>query len=36
LRRQAVESVQRQADIEASDDVDLDEYLKRYFDEQPG
>jgi len=36
LRRQAVESVQRQADIEASDDVDLDEYLKRYFNEQPG
>ena len=33
LRRLAVESIQQQAEIEASDDIDLDEYLKQYFDE---
>ncbi len=30
-RREAAESLQRQADIEASDDIDLDTYLYNYF-----
>jgi glutamate--cysteine ligase len=31
LETEAIESVTRQADIEAADDISLDEYLQRYF-----
>ena len=31
FQQEAQESLQRQAEIEASDSVDLDKYLERYF-----
>jgi glutamate--cysteine ligase len=31
IEREALESVQRQRDIEAADDISFEEYLARYF-----
>ena len=32
LQREARDSLQRQRDVEAADEISLDEYLARYFD----
>jgi len=34
FRTLATESIQSQAGIEASDDIDLEEFLRRYFNEE--